>query len=31
VLAKWAAWDARVGILPRRPNVKRLFDLGLAP
>jgi putative hydroxymethylpyrimidine transport system substrate-binding protein len=31
VLAKWAAWDARFGILPRRPNVKRLFDLSLAP
>jgi putative hydroxymethylpyrimidine transport system substrate-binding protein len=31
VLAKWAAWDASVGILPRRPNVKRLFDLTLAP
>jgi putative hydroxymethylpyrimidine transport system substrate-binding protein len=25
VLAKWAAWDARFGILPRRPNVKTLF------
>jgi putative hydroxymethylpyrimidine transport system substrate-binding protein len=31
VLAKWADWDARFGILPRRPNVKRLFDLTLAP
>jgi putative hydroxymethylpyrimidine transport system substrate-binding protein len=31
VLAKWAAWDARFGILPARPNVKRLFDLDLAP
>jgi hypothetical protein len=31
VLAKWAAWDARFGILPRRPNVRRVFDLGLAP
>src|SRR4051795_6554337 len=31
VLAKWAAWDARFGILPRRPNVGRLFDLSLAP
>ncbi|MEA2426244.1 MAG: putative hydroxymethylpyrimidine transport system substrate-binding protein [Thermoleophilaceae bacterium] len=30
VLAKWAAWDARFGILPRRPNVARLFDFGLA-
>ncbi|HEX6714562.1 MAG TPA: ABC transporter substrate-binding protein [Thermoleophilaceae bacterium] len=26
VLAKWAAWDARFGILPRRPNVARLFQ-----
>src|SRR5690349_18123567 len=25
VLRKWAAWDARFGILPRRPNVSRLF------
>jgi NitT/TauT family transport system substrate-binding protein/putative hydroxymethylpyrimidine transport system substrate-binding protein len=25
VLAKWAAWDAKFGILPRRPNVARLF------
>lgn len=31
VLARWAAWDARFGILPRRPNVARLFDLSLAP
>src|SRR4051794_20078740 len=31
VLAKWAAWDRRFGILPRRPNVRRLFDLELAP
>src|SRR3954471_2650525 len=31
VLAKWAAWDTRFGILPRRPNVRRLFDLKLAP
>jgi NitT/TauT family transport system substrate-binding protein/putative hydroxymethylpyrimidine transport system substrate-binding protein len=31
VLARWAAWDARFGILPRRPNVRRLFDLTLAP
>lgn len=30
VLRKWAAWDARFGILPRRPNVARLFDLGLS-
>jgi NitT/TauT family transport system substrate-binding protein/putative hydroxymethylpyrimidine transport system substrate-binding protein len=31
VLAKWASWDARFGILPRRPNVGRLFDFDLAP
>src|SRR4051794_3615683 len=31
VLRKWAAWDARFGILPRRPDVSRLFDLALAP
>jgi putative hydroxymethylpyrimidine transport system substrate-binding protein len=31
VLQKWAAWDARFGILPRKPNVARLFDLSLAP
>ena len=27
VLEKWAAWDARFGILPRRPDVARLFDV----
>jgi NitT/TauT family transport system substrate-binding protein/putative hydroxymethylpyrimidine transport system substrate-binding protein len=31
ILRKWAAWDARFGILPRKPNVRRLFDLTLAP
>jgi NitT/TauT family transport system substrate-binding protein/putative hydroxymethylpyrimidine transport system substrate-binding protein len=31
VLREWAAWDARVGILPRRPNVGRLFDTTVAP
>src|SRR5690349_20911132 len=31
VLNRWANWDARFGILPRRPNVRRLFDLSLAP
>ena len=31
ILRKWAAWDARFGILPRRPNVARLFDTRLAP
>jgi putative hydroxymethylpyrimidine transport system substrate-binding protein len=30
-LAKWASWDARFGILPRRPDVRRLFNLSLAP
>jgi NitT/TauT family transport system substrate-binding protein/putative hydroxymethylpyrimidine transport system substrate-binding protein len=25
ILRRWAAWDARFGILPRRPNVRRLF------
>jgi putative hydroxymethylpyrimidine transport system substrate-binding protein len=31
LLRRWATWDARFGILPRRPNVARLFDLKLAP
>src|SRR4051794_1862162 len=31
VLARWGAWDARFGILPKRPNVARLFDTSLAP
>jgi len=31
LLARWATWDARFGILPRRPNVARLFDFALAP
>jgi putative hydroxymethylpyrimidine transport system substrate-binding protein len=31
VLARWASWDTRFGILPRRPKVRRLFDLALAP
>jgi NitT/TauT family transport system substrate-binding protein/putative hydroxymethylpyrimidine transport system substrate-binding protein len=26
VLAKWATWDERFGILPRKPNVARLFQ-----
>jgi putative hydroxymethylpyrimidine transport system substrate-binding protein len=30
VLRQWASWDARFGILPRRPNLARLFDLTLA-
>ena len=31
LLREWAAWDARVGILPKRPDVGRLFDTTLAP
>jgi NitT/TauT family transport system substrate-binding protein/putative hydroxymethylpyrimidine transport system substrate-binding protein len=31
LLEKWAAWDTRFGILPRRPSVARLFDFDLAP
>ena len=30
-LRRWASWDTRFGILPRRPNVNRLFDFALAP
>jgi putative hydroxymethylpyrimidine transport system substrate-binding protein len=30
LLDRWAAWDARFGILPRRPDVARLFDFELA-
>src|SRR3954454_17623873 len=26
VLAKWAAWDTRFGILPKAPNVTKLFE-----
>lgn len=29
VLENWAAWDAKFGILPRRPAVDRLFALDL--
>jgi putative hydroxymethylpyrimidine transport system substrate-binding protein len=28
---RWAEWDARFGILPRRPDVGRLFRFDLAP
>jgi len=28
---KWATWDARFGILPRRPDTAKLFDYALAP
>jgi NitT/TauT family transport system substrate-binding protein/putative hydroxymethylpyrimidine transport system substrate-binding protein len=31
VLDKWATWDARFGILPRRPDTATLFDTSLAP
>ena len=31
VLARWATWDARFGILPSRPDPARLFDFSLAP
>lgn len=31
LLDKWASWDARFGILPRKPNITRLFDATLAP
>jgi NitT/TauT family transport system substrate-binding protein/putative hydroxymethylpyrimidine transport system substrate-binding protein len=31
LLNKWATWDARFGILPKRPNTSRLFDTTLAP
>jgi hypothetical protein len=27
-LSAWAAWDVRFGILERRPNLDRAFDLG---
>ena len=31
LLDRWAAFDERFGILERRPDVERLFDLGVAP
>lgn len=31
LLDKWAAWDTRFGILPRKPNIARVFDTTLAP
>jgi NitT/TauT family transport system substrate-binding protein/putative hydroxymethylpyrimidine transport system substrate-binding protein len=31
VLASWAAFDARLGILRRTPRVSETFDVGLAP
>jgi putative hydroxymethylpyrimidine transport system substrate-binding protein len=30
LLRRWAAWDARFGILPARPDTTRLFDTSLA-
>lgn len=29
-LEQWASWDARFGILKRRPDVDRAFDFGIA-
>ncbi len=31
VLERWASYDARIGLLPRRPDVARAFVFGLAP
>jgi NitT/TauT family transport system substrate-binding protein/putative hydroxymethylpyrimidine transport system substrate-binding protein len=31
LLARWATWDARFGILPKPPNTSKLFDTTLAP
>ena len=31
LLERWATFDERFGILERRPDVERLFDLGVAP
>jgi len=31
VLARWAAWEARFGIVPRAPDVARLFDRTVVP
>jgi NitT/TauT family transport system substrate-binding protein/putative hydroxymethylpyrimidine transport system substrate-binding protein len=31
VLRRWAAFDERIGIVDRRPNVASAFDLSLAP
>ena len=30
VLEAWATWDARFGVLPRRPDVARAFDFAFA-
>lgn len=31
VLARWAAWEARFGIVPTPPDVQRLFDVDVVP
>jgi putative hydroxymethylpyrimidine transport system substrate-binding protein len=31
VLARWARWEARFGIVPSRPDVDRLFDTSVVP
>lgn len=31
VLAQWASWEARFGIVPSRPDVARLFDTRVVP
>ena len=31
VLEQWADFDARIGIVDRRPDVRRAFDLTLQP
>jgi ABC-type nitrate/sulfonate/bicarbonate transport system substrate-binding protein len=31
VLARWASWEARFGIVARPPDVRRLFDTQLVP
>lgn len=31
VIERWADYDARIGIVPRRPDVDRAFDFSLAP
>jgi putative hydroxymethylpyrimidine transport system substrate-binding protein len=31
VLARWASWEARFGIVPRPPDVGRLFDTHVVP
>jgi NitT/TauT family transport system substrate-binding protein/putative hydroxymethylpyrimidine transport system substrate-binding protein len=31
LLRRWASWDTRFGILPKRPDTSKLFDTTLAP